>query len=195
MQYNTQRKKLVLPEYGRNIQTMVDYCVAIEDREERTRCAHAIVAVMENLFPEQAANPELRNRVWDHINIMSDFKLDIDFPCEVVREDTVRPVPERLEYNFTPIRHRNLGRIIEHMMAELGAMPDGPEKDAAAYYVANQMKKLELQSNPDATDNERVYRDIEEYTSGKVKLNEENCPLCDYQGIARPEATKKKKKK
>jgi len=78
--YNTQQRRLVLPEYGRNIQKMVDHCLAIEDREERTRCAHAIVGAMANLFPE-LRSADNSHKLWDHIMIMSYFRLDVDFPC------------------------------------------------------------------------------------------------------------------
>ena len=93
LNYNTRLKQLVLPEYGRNIQRMVDYCLSIEDRDERTVCAHTIVRSMGNLFPELRA-PENEHKLWDHLMIMSDFKLDIDFPCAVISEADLATTPD-----------------------------------------------------------------------------------------------------
>lgn len=85
MKYNTQEKRLALPEYGRNIQNMVDYCVTIKDREERKRCANAIINVMGNMFPHLRDVNDFKHILWDHLAIMSDFKLDIDYPYEIVK--------------------------------------------------------------------------------------------------------------
>ena len=92
MKYNTQEKRLALPEYGRNIQNMVDYCVTIEDREERKRCANSIINVMGNMFPHLRDVNDFKHILWDHLAIMSDFKLDIDYPYEIVRRKNFIPV-------------------------------------------------------------------------------------------------------
>ena len=81
--YNTQQKKLIMPEYGRNVQQMIDHCVSIEDREERTRCANTIINIMGNLFPHLRDVDDFKHKLWDHLAIMSDFKLDIDYPYEI----------------------------------------------------------------------------------------------------------------
>lgn len=88
--YNTQLKKLILPEYGRNIQQMVDYCVSIPDREERTVCAYSIIASMGNLFPQLRDTEDFKHKLWDHLAIMSDFKLDIDYPYEIIKPEKSR---------------------------------------------------------------------------------------------------------
>ena len=84
--YNTQLKKLKLPEYGRNIQQIIDYCCTIEDREERTRCAYSIIQIMGSLFPQLGDEADYKHKLWDHLAIMSDFKLDIDYPYEIIKE-------------------------------------------------------------------------------------------------------------
>ena len=81
LDYNTQREKLVMPEYGREVQSMIDYAVTLEDKEERKQCATAIVAIMERMFPQSAGTADFRQKLWDHLAIMSGFKLDIDYPC------------------------------------------------------------------------------------------------------------------
>ncbi len=97
MQYNTQNEKLFLPEYGRNIQNMVDHCMTVEDREERKQCALAVVDVMGNVFPHLRDVNDFKHILWDHIAIMSDFKLDIDYPYEVITKEEIYPHPEKLE--------------------------------------------------------------------------------------------------
>ena len=96
--YNTQLKKLVLPEYGRNIQQMVDHCVTIEDRAERTRCAYSIIEIMGNLFPNLRDENDFKHKLWDHLAIMSDFKLDIDYPCDVITEENLGSEPTKVGY-------------------------------------------------------------------------------------------------
>ena len=118
IKYNTQLKKLVLPEYGRNIQQMVDHCVSIEDREERMRCAQAIIETMGNLFPELRDVEDFKHKLWDHLAIMSDFKLDIDYPCEIVKPESLESVPDKVDYNISPIRYRHYGKNIELMIAK-----------------------------------------------------------------------------
>ena len=88
MKYNTEEKKLVMPEYGRNIQNMVDYCITIQDREERKRCANTIINIMGNMFPHLRDVNDFKHILWDHLAIMADFKLDIDYPYEIVRKKT-----------------------------------------------------------------------------------------------------------
>jgi hypothetical protein len=87
--YNSQRKKLILPEYGRNIQKMVDYCCSIENREERNKCAYSIIQIMGNLFPQLNEEEDYKHKLWDHLAIMSDFKLDIDYPYEIIKEEKI----------------------------------------------------------------------------------------------------------
>ena len=104
LQYNTQKEKLILPEYGRNIQQMVDYCVTIPDREERTRCAYTIIQIMGNLFPQIRDSDDYKHKLWDHLAIMSDFKLDIDFPYEVVKKENLESKPQKVEYKLDHIK-------------------------------------------------------------------------------------------
>ena len=115
--YNTQLKKLVLPEYGRNIQQMVDHCLTIEDREERTACAYSIINSMGNLFPQLRDVDDFKHKLWDHLAIMSDFKLDIDYPCDIIRPENLETRPDRIDYQLSPIKMRHYGKSIELMIA------------------------------------------------------------------------------
>ena len=94
MQYNTQQKRMPLPEYGRSIQNMVDHALTIEDRAERQRCANTIINIMGNMFPHLRDVPDFKHKLWDHLAIMSDFKLDIDYPYEIIRKDNLNTRPE-----------------------------------------------------------------------------------------------------
>ena len=128
LDYNTQREKLVLPEYGRNVQQMVDYCMTIPDREERTRCAYAIVDIMSNLFSNQKDVDDFNKMLWNQIAIMSDFKLDIDYPCEVIKPENLHSKPEPIPYRLTPMRFRHYGKILEKLIDIAADMPEGEER-------------------------------------------------------------------
>ena len=106
MKYNTEEKKLVMPEYGRNIQNMVDYCITIQDREERKRCANTIINIMGNMFPHLRDVNDFKHILWDHLAIMADFKLDIDYPYEIVKKEDLYSRPPRIPYNNSRIRNR-----------------------------------------------------------------------------------------
>ena len=169
LEYNTQLKKLVLPEYGRNIQKMVDYCQTIEDREERTRCAYAIITAMSNLMQLQKNSGAL-NKLWDHLAIMSDFNLDIDYPTEIILQESLNSQPEAIN-------------------------PEGEERDALILLIANHMKKTMLAVNPDGVEDERIFRDLADMSHGAIRLNSETTKLHQFQEAPTAVATKKKKKK
>ncbi len=207
MKYNTQEEKLKLPEYGRNIQQMVDTCVRIEDREERNACAYTIASIMSRLFLEFAQeegnyNPEIDHKIWDLINIMSDFKLDVDFPFEVITEESAKLNPERIEYSVAPIHMRHYGKNIQNMVKEVSLMPDGPEKDDCIRKVAYHMKKLLFLHNKEGVDDSIVIRDLALFSEGRIQLDPQNFHLRDFvETEVQPTATvakttgKKKKKK
>jgi hypothetical protein len=204
MKYNTQEEKLKLPEYGRNIQQMVDTCMRIEDREERNACAYTIASIMGRLFPEFEQepgnfNPEIQNKIWDLINIMSDFKLDVDFPCEVITREKAQLQPERIPYSVAPIRMRHYGKNIQNMVKEVSLMEDGPEKDDCILKVAYQMKKLLFLHNKEGVDDSIVIRDLATFSEGRIQLDPATFYLRDFvETEAQPAPAKtggKKKKK
>lgn len=111
MKYNTTEKRLALPEYGRHIQNMVDHCITIEDRDERNRCANAIISIMGNLFPHLRDVNDFKHILWDHLAIMSDFKLDVDYPYEIIKKENLYSRPPRIPYGDSRIRYRHYGKI------------------------------------------------------------------------------------
>lgn len=168
--YNTSLKRLVLPEYGRNVQQMIDYCVGIEDRDERTRCAFGIVDAMATLFPEFLGDHGSRQKLWDHLNIMSDFKLDIDFPVKVITEQELKKVPKPLPYGGMINRYRHYGQNIRMMIEKVAEMEEGDEKEELIFMLASQMKKLLTLHIKEGANNERVINDLAEMSGGRIVL-------------------------
>ncbi len=193
--YNTGKPRLILPEYGRNIQQMVDHCLTIEDRDERTRCAHTIVAAMLKLFPKIKEQENYQQKLWDHLAIMSGFRLDIDAPVEMISSDPHDSKPERVPYSGHHIRFRHYGKDIELMIARIIAMPEGSERDELTLLVANHMKKLLLTVSKDGVEDEKIFRDLADYSHGEIRLDPQSTHLHDFQIIAPVAQGKKKKKK
>ena len=175
--YNTQKKKMVLPEYGRNVHRMIEYCMSLEDRDERTRCANAIVNIMGNLFPHLRDIDDFKHKLWDHLAIMSDFKLDIDYPYEVIRQEKLHDKPENVPYTTGNMRYRHYGKLLELMLQKWQEMPEGEEKDQLIVYLANHMKKALTSWNKEAVDDEKILKDILEYNHHEVPLTLEQLHL------------------
>ena len=127
MQYNTQQKRMPLPEYGRSIQNMVDHALTIEDRAERQRCANTIINIMGNMFPHLRDVPDFKHKLWDHLAIMANFQLDIDYPYEIIRKDNLNTKPESIPYPSTKIRYRHYGRTLEVLIKKAIEFPEGEE--------------------------------------------------------------------
>ena len=179
LDYNTQLKKLIMPEYGRNVQQMVDHCVALKDREERTRCANTIINIMGNLFPHLRDVDDFKHKLWDHLAIMSDFKLDIDYPYEIIKKENLYTRPDTVPYALTPIRYRHYGKAIEGRIEKAVEMPDGPERDQLISLLANHMKKSFLTWNKEGVEDDKILKDLREYSHGKINLDPETYKLKD----------------
>lgn len=180
MKYNTQEKNLPMPEYGRAVQKMVDHAITIEDRAERQRCANTIIAVMGNMFPQLRDVAEFKHKLWDHLAIMSDFKLDIDYPYELVAPETLHPTPQRLPYPKGGIRYRHYGRCVEEMIGKACTMDDNEERDELLRLIAAQMKKEYVLWNKESVEDSKIIEDIREYSNGKIILSEEKLNLGVY---------------
>lgn len=173
LQYNTQRKRLPMPEYGRSIQNLVDYTLTIEDKGKRQRCAEAIIRLMGNMFPQWRDVPDFNHKLWDHLALMSDYKLDIDYPVEIVRAETANEKPEPLQYKKSPIRYRHYGHMLEKFIQCLSTYGEGPEKEQLVNLVANHMKRSMMQWNPTVASDKKVVADLRDLTHGAVLLSEE----------------------
>ena len=184
MQYNTQQPHLPLPEYGRSVQHMVDHALTIEDREERQRCANTIIKIMGNMYPLLRDLPDFKQKLWDHLAIMSDFKLDIDYPYEIVKPDTLHSSPERIPYSNGKIRYRHYGFFLEELIRKAMEMPEGEERTQLVHLIAVQMRKNFITWNKDSVEIKKLITDLEEYTNGSIKLKEEDLEITDLQPTA-----------
>lgn len=197
--YNTQLKKLALPEYGRNIQRMVDYCCTIPDKDERTRCAYTIIKTMGNIFPQLRDEADYKHKLWDHLAIMSDFKLDIDYPYEIVKEENLETKPEPVKYKLEHIKMRHYGKIIERMIERACEYPEGKEKDALIMLIANHMKKVIYLINKEDVEDAKIFKDLAFYSHGKINLDPATHSLHQFKeataATAPKNASNKKKKK
>ena len=174
LDYNIQREKLVLPQYGREIQSMIDYAVTLPTKEERQACAESIVAIMDRMNPQNRGNEGYLQKLWDHLALMSNFKLDIDYPFDVAQALSIAKKPEPLSYPQTvnPIRH--YGSIIHQLCEQLQTMKPGEERDSLVCSVANQMKRDLVQWGRGACDDARVASDLARLTNGVIQLDLDN---------------------
>ena len=191
--YNTGMKQLKLPEYGRGIQDMVDYCVGIPDRDERNYCAEAIVAAMARLVPANVGENGDMKKLWDHLNIMSEFRLEVDFPVDVVTEETLNPKPEKIPYAASRIGRRHYGKNIEQMVRRVADMEEGPEKEALISMVAHHMKMLMMLYNRQGVSDAVVLADLAEFSGGRIVLDPERYILHEFMEVQRPVPNRKKK--
>lgn len=194
--YNSGMPHLVMPEYGRNVQNLIDYCCEIEDREERTACALAIADVIKILFPSIGGDSRDMKKVYDQMKIISGFKLDVDFPCETITKENANPHPARLPYSQSNIRFRHYGSSVERMVREVCKMENSEEKDEMVNLLANHMKKLLTIHNKENATDARVLHDLAIYSLGHIMLDPETYPLMEFPDeIAVPTPAKKRKKK
>ena len=179
MEYNTQRKKMELPEYGRSVQNMVDHALTIEDRAERQRCANTIINIMGGMFPHLRDVPDFKHKLWDHLAIMSDFKLDIDYPFEIVKKEDLVVKPEKLEYPNGALRYRHYGRFLEGMIKKAIEVENEGEKKQLINLLAIQMKKDLNNWNKEGIEDQKIVDDLREYTNGVIDLKVEDLRLGD----------------
>lgn len=170
--YNTQRNRLVLPEYGRNIQKMVEHIMSVEDRDERNRLAKAIIVIMGNMNPHLRDIADFKHKLWDHLAIMSNFELDIDSPYETPTISILTEKPKRVPYNSNGVRFKHYGRIIQLMINEAVKMPEGKEREELIRIIANHMKKSYLTWNKDVVDDEIIFKDLRELSKGEIQISE-----------------------
>ena len=183
MKYNTKEKQLVLPEYGRNIQNMVNYCVSIPEKEERIKCANAIISIMGNMFPHLRDVNDFKHILWDHLAIMSDFTLDIDYPYEVVKKEDLYIKPKKLPYNQGPIAYKHYGKNLEDMIHKATEYAEGEEKECLKNMLANHMKKSFLTWNKEVVDDRKIFDDLEFLSDGQIVLTEDSHKLAESKDI------------
>ncbi|NQU53086.1 MAG: DUF4290 domain-containing protein [Bacteroidetes bacterium] len=191
MDYNSQRTKLALPEYGRNIQTMVNFLFTIDDKEKRNRHAQTVIDVMGNLYPYLRDVAEFKHKLWDHLAIMSNFELDIDYPYDPPSPDILTEKPKIVPYNQHRIRYKHYGRTMELLIESVDGL-EGEEREIMIELLANHMKKSYLAWNKDAVEDKKIFKDIAELSKGKIVVDEE-LKLTETKQILSSSKPKKKK--
>jgi hypothetical protein len=170
--YNTQRKRMALPEYGRNVQKMIDHIKTIEDRDERNRGAKTIIQIMGNLNTHLRDVGDFKHKLWDHLALIADFELDIDSPYPVPEPSKFVEKPNQVPYKQGDIRFLHYGRIIELLIDAASEMEDGPEKEHLTNLIVNQMKKSYITWNRSQVADEVIIGDMKRLSGGRLKMTE-----------------------
>ncbi len=179
LEYNTERPHLIIPEYGRHFQKMVDHAVSIENREERNKIAKSIIDVMGNLQPHLRDVPDFQHKLWDQLFIMSDFKLDVDSPFPITSKEVLKQRPEALEYPQNFPKYRFYGNNIKRMIDVAVEWEKGDMREGLEFAIANHMKKCYLNWNKDTVDDKAIFKHLHELSDGKIDLKTEEVTLTD----------------
>ncbi|UTW67388.1 DUF4290 domain-containing protein [bacterium SCSIO 12643] len=172
MEYNTERKDLILPEYGRNVHQMVDYLIQVEDREERNTGAKALIKLMGQLNPQLRDVEDYNHKLWDHLFIMSNFMLDVDSPYPIPSKEEFESKPNKVEYPQGVQKYRHYGKVITTIIEEAAKEEDAEQKDILALMVGNLMKKTYLQWNKNTVDDLVIWNHLLELSNGKLSKPE-----------------------
>ncbi len=170
--YNYTRKKLQLPEYGRHIQEMVDSLLSIEDRAERNRQAHAVIAVMGNLNPLLRDTADYTHKLWDHLFIISDFQLDVDSPYPLPTREELNIKPEKLGYTQHRVKMKHYGRYIPKMIREVAKESSQELSHEAMNNIARYMRTKSFEYNQEHPNNELIIKDIRQLADSEIEIDE-----------------------
>ncbi|MCH9661548.1 MAG: DUF4290 domain-containing protein [Bacteroidetes bacterium] len=179
IEYNTERPHLIIPEYGRHIQKMVDQAIATENIEERTKKAKSIIAVMGNLNPHLRDVPDFQHKLWDQLFIISDFKLDVESPYPKPSREELAERPEPLDYPQNFPKYRFYGNNIKRMIDVACSWEDGDMKEGLVITIANHMKKCFLNWNKDTVEDDVIFQHLFELSDGKINLKDSDEGLSD----------------
>ena len=185
LEYNTEREHLIIPEYGRHIQKMVNQCKEIADKEERNKTAKAIISVMGNMQPHLRDVPDFQHKLWDQIFIMADFDLDVDSPYEKPSREELAERPDPLNYPQNFPKYRFYGNNIKKMIDVAINWEAGELREALEFNIANHMKKSFLNWNKDTVDDDVIFNHLFELSEGKINLKVRNEELQDIQRLMR----------
>ena len=170
LEYNAERPRLIIPEYGRHLQKLIEQAVELEDRQERNKAAKYIIAVMGSLNPHLRDVPDFQHKLWDQIFIMSDFRLDVDSPYPIPSKEMLEQKPDRLAYPQNFPKYRFYGNNIKYMIDVANKWEEGELKNALIMVIANHMKKSYLSWNKDTVKDEVIFEHLLELSGGKINL-------------------------
>lgn len=179
LEYNTERPQLIIPEYGRHFQKMVDHAVSIEDPVERNKVANAIISVMGNLQPHLRDVPDFHHKLWDQLFIMSDFKLDVESPFPITSKEILQRRPDALEYPQNFPKYRFYGNNIKRMIDVAVKWEKGDKRSGLEYAIANHMKKCYLNWNKDVVDDSAIFKHLYELSNGEIDFASQGENLTD----------------
>ncbi|MGK6352350.1 DUF4290 domain-containing protein [Parapedobacter sp. DT-150] len=168
--YNSTRPKLILAEYGRNVQNMVDYICTLPTKEERNLHAQVVIDMMGFLNPHLRDVADFKHKLWDHLHIISDFKIDVDSPYPIPERDAIHPKPELLDYPQHRIRYKHYGHTVEKMIERAKLIADPEKKSAMTQAIANFMKMAYVTWNKDSVEDEFIVDGLKELSNGELEL-------------------------
>ena len=189
LEYNSERTLMIIPEYGRHIQKLVNHCVALETKGERNKMAKAIVDVMGNLQPHLRDVPDFKHKLWDQLFIMSDFKLDADSPYQQPSKEELQEKPEPLAYPKSASKYRYYGKNIQTMIDVALSWDEGEMKQALVFTIANHMKKCYLNWNKDTVDDAVIFNHLYDLSEGKIDLRNSDEQLSETKSLLRKRNT------
>jgi len=187
--YNTQRKRMALPEYGRNVLKMIEHIKSIKDEEERNRAAKTIIQIMGNLNPNLRDVTDFKHKLWDHLMIIADFNLDIDAPYPAPDKQKLVAKPNKVPYHNGEIKYAHYGQIVQLLINAAAEMEEGEEKDYLTNLILNQMKKDYLTWNKGQVADDLIIRDMSDMSKGRLKAPE-NLKMLDIKDLISPVKTK-----
>lgn len=170
--YNSTRPKLILAEYGRNVQNMVDYICDLPTKEERNKYAQVVIEMMGFLNPHLRDVADFKHKLWDHLHIISDFKIDVDSPYPVPEREELRLNPDQLEYPQHRIRFKHYGHTVEQMIAKAKQAPDAERRQSMTEGIANFMKMAYVTWNKDSVTDDQILKDLNELSGGELSVGE-----------------------
>lgn len=185
LEYNTEREHLIIPEYGRHLQKMINYATSRETKEERNKVAQSIISVMGNLQPHLRDVPDFQHKLWDQLFIMSDFKLDADSPYDMPSREVLEARPETLPYPQNHPKYRFYGNNIKTMIDVANTWEDGEMKEALLFTIANHMKKCFLNWNKDTVEDIVIFNHLFELSDGKIDMRNISEDLKDSVSLMR----------
>lgn len=201
LEYNSERSQLIISEYGRHIQKMIDYALSLEDAEHRNNVARSIIGVMGNLNPHLRDVPDFQHKLWDQLFIMSKFQLDVDSPFPKPDPEFLAEKPEPLSYPRNISKHRYYGNIIKDMIVIARSWSKGDKRDALEVAIATQMKKSFLVWNKETVEDDVIFEHLYELSDGEIDLKNKKESLTESEELKRQnkkfplDSTKKTTKK
>lgn len=195
LEYNTTRERMTIPEYGRNIQKMIQHIKSEEDKDKRTRLAYAVVSIMGQMTPQHKDANDFQQKLWDHLHIIGNFELDVDAPYPVPKPEVLHAKPQIVPYATGKIRYSHYGKHIQAIIEKVSEMEEGEDKDILTRIIANHLKKSYLTWNRESVNDDLIIEHLRQLSEDKMKMKDESLLLNTADILARNNVVKKKPQK